>query len=246
MFSLFKKNVPPKLIHETEYAEIEREDFLNNFFLPKKPLLIKNGLKDWPLYKRWNKEYIINLAGNEQCTLVYDSRPAASKKTTTLKDYFLKQKECSTLSLKEFNKKNKPKFFNDLQIPNKLFGYPDIYRYFFFHAPNNTGTLPHNHGDAFNFLVRGKKEWVMFDADKENETKGFELLLNFNKKYPVGAHSLKWFENELPTLGKKIPTHYSFIQEAGDIVFIPHRYAHTVLNLEEAMGIVIETKRHGN
>lgn len=244
MFNFLKKKLPPNVIESVNYSDFSTKEFYENYFIPKKPLLIQGASNDWPLMKKWNKEYIINHAGKEECTVVRDSRPAASKETSTLENYFKNLKNCSTLSLKEFNKGDKPIFFKDLIFPNKLFETTDIYRYFFFHADNNSGTLPHNHGDAFNFLVFGRKSWVMFDADPTTSPNGYNLLLQYNKKYPVGAHSSEWFASELLNIGKKKIHYYNFIQEPGEIVYIPHRYAHTVLNLDEVMGLVIEKKRY--
>lgn len=244
MFSFFNKNEPPKKIPEIQFENISKNEFSSNFFEKKKPVLIKGGIKNWPIFRNWSKEYISKLAGNEPCTVVYDSRPAASKKKSTLKQYFLEGGNNATLSLTDYQKGAKPKFFKDLEIPNKLYGFSDIYRYFFFHAPKDSGTLPHNHGDAFNHLAYGKKSWVLFDADQLKYQKGFELLMKFNKSYPVGSHSKDWFKNEVPKLGKKISNFYHFTQEPGDIVYIPHRYAHAVLNFSEVMGIVIEIKRY--
>jgi hypothetical protein len=244
MLSFFKKNHPSTPIPEIQLESLSKGEFEKNFFSPKKPALIKGGIKDWPLFRNWSIDYISKLAGNEPCTIVDDSRPAASKTRSTLKQYFLDGGNKATLSLTDYKKGAKPKFFKDLEIPNKLYGFSDIYRYFFFHAPIDSGTLPHNHGDAFNHLAFGKKSWVLFDADQSKEAKGYDLLMKFNRNYPVGSHSKDWFKKEVPKLGKSISSYYHFTQEPGDIVYIPHRYAHAVLNFSEVMGIVIETKRY--
>ncbi len=244
MFSFFRKNLSPAPIPEIYLGKLSKSDFEKNFFAQRKPALIKGGIKDWSIFRNWSIEYISKMAGNEPCTIVNDSRPAASKKRSTLKQYFLEERNSATLSLTDYKKGAKPKFFKDLEIPNKLYGFSDIYRYFFFHAPIESGTLPHNHGDAFNHLAYGKKSWVLFDADPLKDLKGYDLLMNFNRNYPVGSHSKDWFKKEVPKLGKSISSYFHFTQEPGDIVYIPHRFAHAVLNFSEVMGIVIETKRY--
>lgn len=66
----------------------DRYNFFRNFYQKRKPALIKGGASNWPLIKKWNKEYIVDISGNEMCTLVKDSRPAFAKEQSTLKNYF--------------------------------------------------------------------------------------------------------------------------------------------------------------
>lgn len=102
--------------------------------------------------------------------------------------------------------------------------------------------MPHNHGDAFNILQTGIKHWIFYDASKTKNSNGFNEMMMTLRKYPPGSHARDYFKNELHTFtDKKIEISECF-QEEGDIVYVPREYCHAVLNQDEVMGIVFETK----
>lgn len=217
--------------------------FFDHYFNKRIPVLLKGVAKDWELMDKWSKDYIMESSGSYVCNIISDSRPASSKDQTTLNNYFSRVKGKSTLTLERFDKDDFPAFLNDIPIPNELFGMKDIARYFFFHSVTDAGTLPHNHRDAFNILQSGSKKWAFFDASQMHSPLGFKVQREFFASYPQGSHARDWFKNELPKLGKRLPDVQTCIQEAGDIVYIPSEYSHTVLNLSEVMGLVIERHR---
>jgi len=100
LFNLFgPKEITTTQIDEIHYSELDRKRFLSNYFIPRKPLLIKEGAHGWPLIKDWSKDFISKNYGNYICTVISDSRPAHSNVKTTLKDYFINHKGKSTLTL---------------------------------------------------------------------------------------------------------------------------------------------------
>ncbi len=68
-----------------EYTEIERvktitkEEFIHNYYKPQKPLVIEEGFLDWPAYKKWDLDYIKNIAGDKIVPL-YDNEPVDADK----------------------------------------------------------------------------------------------------------------------------------------------------------------------
>lgn len=231
-------------IDEVYFDETNSDEFLINYYIPRIPVLIKGGAKQWPLIEKWNNEYVAKAFGNYECTIVSDSRPAYSKEKDTLKNYFSRHQGKSTLTLERFNNSKAAFFLKDIKIPNAFFKEKDIARYFFFHSVKNAGTLPHVHRDAFNTLQTGKKHWVFYDANAQSAPKGFKELKQCHLNYPPGTHARTWFENELPKLPKRIEKVYQCFQEPGDIVYIPIEYSHAVLNHSEVMGVVVETNRN--
>lgn len=224
-----------------EFHAHDNEQFLTQYKEKRIPVLLKGAANNWPLLEKWNKEYITAHMGGYICKIIEDSRPAYAKDQTTLKFYFEKLKNVSTLTLDPFNPKNPPLFYKDIKTPNPYFTTKEIQRFFFFHSVKDAGTLPHIHGNAFNILQEGVKEWVFYDASKTFNAPGYKVLNEFNKKYPEGTHAKDWFKKEIPKLLKKIDIVYTCTQQAGDIVFIPKQYCHAVLNKSEVMGIVFET-----
>lgn len=244
LLNLFKKPNNNLIKLDQIYIDkINKQEFYTNYFQKRIPVLIKNGAKDWDLIKKWNKDYIRDNMSNYICKVVTDSRPAYAKQQTTIKNYFNKFTNANTLTLDKYNKNKPPLFFKDLKVPNILFGKNNILRFFFYHAQNNAGTLPHIHGDAFNVLQQGEKYWMFYDASPKFSPKGYEVLKKSNNTYSIGTHAKDWFKKELPKLSKTLDKVYHCTQEVGDIIYIPSEYAHAVLNKSEVMGIVVETLR---
>ncbi len=57
---------------------ISKSDFLEKYVRPQKPVVIEHLIEDWPAYKRWNLDYIEEVAG-EKVVPLYDDRPISSK-----------------------------------------------------------------------------------------------------------------------------------------------------------------------
>lgn len=57
---------------------ISKKDFYNNYVKKQKPLVIEKLTEDWPAYKKWNLNYIKELAG-EKTVPLYDDRPVSHK-----------------------------------------------------------------------------------------------------------------------------------------------------------------------
>lgn len=239
IFNLFK---PKKTLIEIDQLCIQDKMlFESQYKNPRVPVLLKGAAKDWPLFTKWSKDYITNNMGSYVCKIIQDSRPAYAKDQTTLKFYFDKLKNVSTLTLDPFIQNKPPLFYRDIKTPNPFFATKEIQRFFFFHSIKDAGTLPHNHGNAFNILQDGEKEWVFYDASQTHNINGYQTLIESNKEYPPGTHAKDWFRKEIPKLLKKVDKVFCCTQEAGDIVFIPKGYCHAVLNKSEVMGIVFET-----
>ena len=56
---------------------ISKEDFVKNYVQPQKPVVIENLIEDWPAFKKWDLDYIKELAGDKVVPL-YDDRPITS------------------------------------------------------------------------------------------------------------------------------------------------------------------------
>ena len=53
---------------------ISKREFLREYFRPQKPVVIENFIEDWPAYRKWNLDYIKEVAGKKEVPL-YDDRP---------------------------------------------------------------------------------------------------------------------------------------------------------------------------
>jgi hypothetical protein len=57
---------------------ISREDFVEKYVKPQKPVVIEHLIEDWPAYQKWSLDYIKEVAGEKMVPL-YDNRPISSK-----------------------------------------------------------------------------------------------------------------------------------------------------------------------
>ena len=55
-------------------GNISKESFLNDYFRPQKPVVIKGAIEKWPAYTKWNLDYMREVAGSKIVPL-YDDRP---------------------------------------------------------------------------------------------------------------------------------------------------------------------------
>jgi ribosomal protein L16 Arg81 hydroxylase len=232
---------------EIEINEKNKDWFFTNYVQKRVPVLIKNGVTEWPLMKKWSKDYIIRQFGNYIYTVVKDSRSGVASNNnikTSLQDYFANHQDGSAFLREVYDKKFRPLFFEDIELPNNFFSETDIASYFFYHAPESGGALPHKHPfEVFNMLQQGEKKWVLFDAHSATSAQGDLLIQHYKEEYGPNTLSKDWFKNELPVLSKKISPLYECNQKAGDIVYIPTQFCHAVLNMSEVMGLIVEVLR---
>ena len=94
-------------------------------------------------------------------------------------------------------------------------------------GPANSGAAFHKHTAAFNALFYGSKRWFLFPPAVRTLERD-------------GAHDMPmpaWFERVHPTL-PLAPIEY--IQQPGEVLFVPEAWSHGVINLEAAVGVAVE------
>ncbi|GAA0713027.1 hypothetical protein GCM10009430_04190 [Aquimarina litoralis] len=57
---------------------ITKEEFLRDYFIPQKPVVIERLIEDWPAFQKWNLDYINEVAGDKEVPL-FDDRPINSE-----------------------------------------------------------------------------------------------------------------------------------------------------------------------
>jgi hypothetical protein len=67
--------------------EIDPEDFRNNYYNPKKPLIIKDLARQWPAYDKWNWAYFKSLVGDKKVGLYNNVKSDAYTPINTADDY---------------------------------------------------------------------------------------------------------------------------------------------------------------
>jgi hypothetical protein len=92
-------------------------------------------------------------------------------------------------------------------------------------GPAGSGSHPHVHAGAWNALVHGRKRWILWAPSVLKE-----------HAVNVSMPALEFFTEILPKMSERSEQLYEFIQEAGEIVYIPDHWGHAVLNLEPSVG----------
>ncbi len=122
--------------HVTRLKNVSKQSFINDFKDTATPVILSQLTKDWPATKKWNFDYLKEIAGN-QIVPIYSSKPAKDKEhqhaaamNIALSDY-LTMLEQGENDLRLF-------FYNVLNnIPSMLsdFKYPDLGLKFFKKLP---------------------------------------------------------------------------------------------------------------
>ena len=159
-------------------ATITKEEFLKNYFKPQRPVIIESFVDDWPAVKKWNLDYMAEIAGDIEVPL-YDDRPVRHDEGFNQAHAKMKMKEYVALLKKEPTRyriflwnilKEVPQLQKDFSYPDfglKLMkGLPML-----FFGGENSYTFMHYDIDLaniFHFHFHGKKQVILFDQ-KQND-----------------------------------------------------------------------------
>jgi hypothetical protein len=211
-------------------TEMTKEVFLRDYFKPQRQVMIERFVEDWPAIKKWNLDYMAEVAGDKMVPL-YDDRPVSHDEgfneahaTMKMSDYVdLLKREPTKYRIFLWNiLKEVPQLQKDFTYPDfglKLMkGLPML----FFGGENST-TFMHYDIDLaniFHFHFQGKKSVILFDQ-KQND---------YLYKIP---HSLIVREdidfanpdyNKWPAL--KNATGFKGDLEHGNVLYMPEGYWH--------------------
>lgn len=211
---------------------LSKEDFLKEYFIPKRPVVIEDLTQDWPAYKKWNFDYFREKAG-ELVVPLYDGKPAKGRQNShgpamkvPLREY-LDILEAGPTDLRMF-------FFNLLQNSPELlddFEYPDLGVKFFKKLPvlfvGGEGSKVVMHYDMdlannFHFNFVGQKKVILYPPDQTG------LLY----KVPFSIVSMEIIDMDNPDFDK-----YPALAKAkgfetrlshGDALYIPSHWWHFI------------------
>ena len=214
-------------IEYISYKYTSKSDFAKR----ETPCIITNGNSHWTAHTTWsfenfakrfhdtrfiladNVEPMTFAEYNEYCVSTTEDEPLY------IFDESFGEREDTKELLKDYDE---PELFSDDLFKN-LGTIRPRYRWFIAGPPRSGSNL---HVDplgtsAWNALITGKKEWIIFypDAPVRESTKS-------------GA---AWFRDEYPKL--KHLQHYRFIQKPGEILYIPSGWWHIAINREATMAV---------
>ena len=156
---------------------LTKEEFIKHYFKPQKPVVIKRFVEDWPAYRKWNLDYMKEVAGDKTVPL-YDARPVDYKDGFNEAHATMKMSAYVDL-LKREPTKYRIFLWNILkEVPElqKDFSYPDFGLRLMkglpmlFFGGTDSYTFMHYDIDLaniFHFHFEGKKQCILFDQ-KQN------------------------------------------------------------------------------
>jgi hypothetical protein len=221
---------------------ITKEDFVNNYLKPRKPLVIRKATESWPALHKWTFDYLKETVGDQMVPL-YDSSKAdpakpinAAAMEMKFGDYIdLIQTKPTDLRIFLFDPiKHAPKLLEDYRSPTDLMGgFLDKYPNMFF---GGRGSVTFLHYDIdlahiFHTHFNGRKHVMLFD------NKWSERLY----RIPFATYALEDYDIEKPDF-KKFPAldgvegHEAILQH-GDTLFMPTGYWHWMKYLEGSFSI---------
>jgi hypothetical protein len=159
-------------------ATITKEDFLQKYFRPQKPVIIERFVEDWPAMQKWNLDFMARVAKDITVPL-YDDRPVRHDEgfnqahaRMKMSDYVeLLQREPTHYRIFLWNiLKEIPELQKDFTYPDfglKLMkGLPML-----FFGGEKSHTFMHYDIDLaniFHFQFQGKKQVILFDQSQND------------------------------------------------------------------------------
>lgn len=105
------------------------------------------------------------------------------------------------------------------------------------------GLTFHHHREAWNIVIFGKKRWILWDHSrwKGNNTRQWKLTRDYvREEHITGAEWIRRLYPE-PDRTYEIRNYgHDCIQHAGEMMFVPHRYMHMVVNIGDTVSVISE------
>lgn len=126
------------------------------------------------------------------------------------------------------------------EVPDYLINYDPVLTQFNL-GPALTGAQPHFHGDAWNGLVYGRKQWFISPPSRAFFARSGQRVIDWLATPPklaeLAARDSK--DGAQDGIGSA-ESDLLCVQEAGDVVYLPRLWGHAVLNLAQSVGAAVE------
>lgn len=220
--------------------------FKERFYIPQKPVVIKNLSKEWPAYKKWNWNYFKELVGTKKVALYNNVKSDAYTPINTADDYKTFGEYIDMISrgpagwrIFLFNIfDHAPELVQDFTWPEYLMkGFVKKYPMLFV---GGATSITHMHFDIdlsniVHTQFAGRKRVLLFPFEEQYKLyrKPYEVLslADFSNYYQDGKINYDQF----PAL--KLAKGYEVILEHGDTLFMPAGYWHHMEYLDSGFAM---------
>ena len=229
-------------------SNLSLDEFINEYEKPGKPVIITDIVPNWVSFhandeRKWNKEMLLHRFGS----VIFK----AGAIEMTLNDYwnYMDQTQEETpiyLFDNQFIEKANP-LGEEYSIANYfkndyfslLDDQPKIrpsYRWILI-GPSRSGSTFHkdpNMTSAWNGVIYGRKKWILFPPDF-TPPGVLPSCDELDVTTPISV--TEWFLNFYGEARKSSVKPFECVQKSGELLFIPHMWWHTALNLEECVAV---------
>lgn len=238
------------------------DQFKEAYLTWNRPSILGKGLlEEWPAMEHWTKA---SLMVGERSALETKAQqtPYAEMVGENFEDMTIKQFVETHMDREHDVYKSKPQPFyifqelpdptadhynetkarmltEDFRVPSPLqapaswrapkLGGPELWLplQHFFVGSKGSGSHLHAHVATFNALLFGRKHWFLVGPEYSMHDTYKEQLMPIQRFLEAGLPAFK-------ERGIKV---IEFVQQAGEIVFVPHNWMHAVHNLEDSVGL---------
>ncbi|SEK89152.1 Cupin-like domain-containing protein [Maribacter orientalis] len=209
---------------------ITKDDFIEHYFKPQKPVVLERAIEDWPAFDKWNLDYMKKIAGDKIVPL-YDNRPVQHK--DGFNEPHAKMKMADYVDLLK-NEPTKYRIFlwnilKEVPVLQKDYTFPDFGLKLLkglpmlFFGGKDSYTFMHYDIDLaniFHFHFDGEKEVVLFP---QSETKNL-----YKVPHSLITHESIDFSNpdyeKWPILERA--SGYKTTLSHGEVLYMPEGYWH--------------------
>jgi len=209
---------------------ISREDFIRDYLRPQKPVVIEHLIEDWPAFKKWDLDYIREIAGDREVPL-YDDRPITSEfkfnephARMKMRDYvdLLKSKPTNYRIFLYHLMKEVPALQKDFKFPKMGLRFIKQLPMLFFGGENSKVFMHYDidYANILHFHFHGKKRCILFPPSESKylykvphaliSREDIDFTNPDYKKFPA-LKEARGYETEL---------------EHGETLFMPEGYWH--------------------
>ena len=226
-------------------SNLSFQDFLEMYAIPQIPVIITDVVPTWPAFSKWNLEFFANRATDQ----LYRAESVDISFQNYL-DYMKQAKEESPLYLfDKFSLKYDPELSKDYKVPSyfdqdlfQILGQdqrPD-YRWIII-GPERSGSTFHKDPNvtcAWNAVITGSKKWIL-TPPHQPPPGVFPSKDGSEVTSPVSL--TEWYLNHYNQLqeaeNKGEISVYEAVCKPGEIMFVPAKYWHSVMNLQDGIAI---------
>lgn len=229
-------------------SSIDRDTFRKKYFLPQRPVVIKDLAKNWPAYRKWNWDYFKSVVGDKRVGIYNNVKSDAytpinkADDYTTFGDYInMIQAGPAQWRIFLFNIfTHAPQLKNDFTWPEELMrGFVKKFPMLFV---GGQGSITHMHFDIdlshiLHTQFCGRKRVLLFPFEEQYKLyrKPFEVLSMADFSHYYDERHSKLDYQKFPAIRSAVGS--EIILEHGDTLFMPGGYWHHMEYLDSGFAM---------